>query len=103
MHFLQVREGAFPKKLKKEGGGKEREREREREGRRGGAWRGWVMVMEEREASSFYGYGERGERSLKLLGQGERGERIFKLLGYGERGERSFKLLGYGGESSSSK
>ena len=26
------------------------------------------MVMEEREASSFYGYGERGERSFKLLG-----------------------------------
>ena len=31
------------------------------------------MVMEEREASSFYGYGERGERSFKLLGYG--GER----------------------------
>ena len=66
-----MREGAFPKKLK--GGGERREREREREGRRGGAWRGWVMVMEEREASSFYGYGERGERSFKLLGYG--GER----------------------------
>ena len=63
-----MREGAFPKKLKKGAGGGRKEREREREGRRGGAWRGWVIVMEERESSRFYGYGERGERSPKLLG-----------------------------------
>ena len=63
-----MREGAFPKKLK--GGGKERERGKEGEE---GLWRGWVMVMEERESSRFYGYGERGERSFKLLGYG--GER----------------------------
>ena len=48
-----MREGAFPKKLKKEGGGKERERERE--GRK------------ERRGLERLGYGDGGERSFKLL------------------------------------
>ena len=50
MHSLYVREGDFPKKLKRGGGG-----EREREGRK------------ERRGLERLGYGDRGERIFKIL------------------------------------
>ena len=83
------------KKIKKGGGG---EREREREGRRGGAWRGWVMVMEERESSRFYGYGERGERSFKLLWLwGERREKPQASMAMEREEREASSFYGYGG------